>query len=492
MGTEDEESTGKDNDDLIQPKVEDLNEIVEEAPPVQHHKRQDLVLEIPPRILEVSAQDFIRINMPLTPSLTPKRVNFSAMPSPSYTRISGSPGSSHRGKLSIRGLIPKLSFKNRTTTSETERAAIIALGASSAGAQQKPTITRTLSLSKLFTPRVKRTSSLPVTPIVHSNLESVHGGNDSVKGETQHHIHRSQSVPVLNKDGSSRQTDYPSGVFRVIPTAPRVAEGSVGTPKAAPTVDADPNDDSVKDIPEEEAVCRICLVELGEGGDTLKMECSCKGELALAHQECAVKWFSIKGNKTCDVCKEEVKNLPVTLLRIQNTRASNVRGSRVPHEEIGFGRTCPFLLLSACLPTSVTKMGSGAIAISLPFSCILGLLASMTSTTMVRRRYVWLYAMMQFALVVLFAHLFYSLLHVQGVLSIFLATFAGFGVAMTGNAIRAELWRWRRRHHALSSQQHDSEEIVQPGPTPITAPTPPVTLQSPESDLHLNETRGGP
>lgn len=30
----------------------------------------------------------------------------------------------------------------------------------------------------------------------------------------------------------------------------------------------------------------------------------------------------------------------------------------------------------------VGKMGSGAIALSLPFSCILGLLASMTSTTM--------------------------------------------------------------------------------------------------------------
>ncbi|GMQ07405.1 hypothetical protein CsSME_00051601 [Camellia sinensis var. sinensis] len=122
----------------------------------------------------------------------------------------------------------------------------------------------------------------------------------------------------------------------------------------------------------------------------------------------------------------------------------------------------------------VTKMGSGAIAISLPFSCMLGLLASMTSTTMVRRKFAWLYATIQFALVVLFGHLFYSLLHVQAALSVLLATLARFGGTMSGTAILLETLKLRRRWQAWLNQQPSSQEVTQPHQLPETAYIPQI------------------
>ncbi|XP_039022344.1 uncharacterized protein LOC120154754 [Hibiscus syriacus] len=468
----------------------DSTEITEETPVGQHRCCDDLVLAIPSRSPEYAREEFVRIDMALTPTATPRRVNFSPMSSPIFSRFDDSPVHlSPKSKPSLKSLLPKLSFKYRNTNLENEKAAILSLGGSSADIQEKPHIPRTFSLSKLFTPRAKNTSSLPSTPTAHSNLESMHGGQKG--GASGPPIHRSRSVPVLNEDGSITQLDSLGGVFRVIPTTPQAVKGTVVTSNIITKSDTDGNSDGGEDIPEEEAVCRICLTELGEGAETLKMECSCKGELALAHQECAVKWFSIKGNKTCDVCKQDVQNLPVTLLRVQNVQPHNMRGTGVEGPRYRFWQDVPILVIVSMLAyfcfleqLLVSKMKSGAIAISLPFSCILGLLASMTSTTMVRRKYVWIYATIQYALVVLSAHLFFSLLHIQAVLSVLLSAFVGIGGTMCGTSIINEVpnvWRTRRTE---SSQPLSSQEAPRSDRPPETVPP-----QQTQTDIHTTEMR---
>ncbi|KAG4396424.1 hypothetical protein GLYMA_19G180900v4 [Glycine max] len=292
----------------IQKDVEP-SEITEELPSRHTHGRSKSLTEIPTRTLDETREEFFRTSKPPTPSLR-SQINEFQVPS------------STKNESTTKTLIPKLSFKFHNTCSDVEEASIPALEGSPPERLQDPIISRTSS------PNGKKISSLPVTPIAQSNQESEHGGNISypathVKKGQQLPMHRSRSVPVLTEDGNT----YVGAMFRIVPTTPRLARSIATTSTKSPPDDTIENEDG-EDIPEEEAVCRICLIELGEGSDTLKMECSCKGELALAHQECAVKWFSIKGNRTCDVCKQEVQNLPVTLLRVLNGQTLYLTRSR--------------------------------------------------------------------------------------------------------------------------------------------------------------------
>ena len=52
--------------------------------------------------------------------------------------------------------------------------------------------------------------------------------------------------------------------------------------------------------------------------------------LQLMREACAVKWFSQRGNNKCEVCQHEVKNLLVTLLRMQS---SVQRSNRQEHNQ---------------------------------------------------------------------------------------------------------------------------------------------------------------
>ncbi|KAK3145373.1 hypothetical protein QOZ80_4AG0328220 [Eleusine coracana subsp. coracana] len=367
------------------------------------------------------------------------------------------------------------------------------------------------SFSKFFNARIVRTSSLPLDDV--SGVDALTHEVDrslttSASGKTVH-ICRSQSLPMnmTNFNGKSfKRMDSLGGMFRIVPATPRVAAAaSNAVPDIAPTESGAIVDEDVgEDIPEEEAVCRICMVELSEGSDTLKLECSCKGELALAHKDCAVKWFSIKGTRDCEVCKQEVQNLPVTLLRVQlqsmqgeANRADN-RGNRPRYSWYTIWHGTPILVIVSILAylcfleeLLAARNGIAALAISLPFSGILGLFSSLTTTSMVTRRYVWIYAAIQFLFVVFFTHLFYKFLHLQAVISIILATFAGFGVGMTGNSIIVEILRWRVRRVAPPSDARRNRRRTTrqqaPAPSPDQTSTQPSATNGGQSNAEASD-----
>ncbi|KAE9600850.1 hypothetical protein Lal_00011199 [Lupinus albus] len=63
---------------------------------------------------------------------------------------------------------------------------------------------------------------------------------------------------------------------------------------------------SVTDCCVEMKECRICQMGLesdsDECGVPIELGCSCKGDLAFSHKNCAEAWFKIKGNWTCEIC----------------------------------------------------------------------------------------------------------------------------------------------------------------------------------------------
>lgn len=168
----------------------------------------------------------------------------------------------------------------------------------------------------------------------------------------QQAIFRSRSVPVSYADGNIR--DKHVRVLRVV-TRKILSERNSGLSSASSIPDGIHlftclfvymgfrnltlincfdrsllGEDDQEDITEDEAVCRICFEELGEELETFKLECKCKGDMALVHKECCQRWFNIRGNKTCEICKSEVQNITVKVRRMPTINLSNLHYLQQP------------------------------------------------------------------------------------------------------------------------------------------------------------------
>ncbi|KAG8480953.1 hypothetical protein CXB51_025656 [Gossypium anomalum] len=247
----------------------------------------------------------------------------------------------------------------------------------------------------------KRCSSLPAKPDsnllpsvdVPSSEKLSEEQNKSDKGGKDAVVSRSLSVPGRNKS-------------KVVPL--------------------ESNDE---EIPEEEALCRICM-DVCEEGNTLKMECSCKGALQLVHESCAVKWFSTKGNKNCEVCMQEVRNLPVTLLRLPpNSLRGNRRARRGSRQNVN-SQNSPSESASAWQDFVLLVLISSVCY----FFFLEQLLVCSFRVTAIKQ-YIWTYAAFEFTLVAIIFYVLYSLLHLKPIVAILLSGTFSFGIAMAVNAL---------------------------------------------------------
>lgn len=359
-------------------------------------------------------------------------------------------GNSHSGKIltpspsvssessSARGILQALSFKKNRHATDGERSAL--LYSDPKAAPRRPVLANIMS--KLSG---KRCTSLPVTP---ASLLSPSVSTSASSGAFMEskRLYSGASKPVV-----PRSLSVPGKKVFIVRSASFSTADEHLPESESDQISPLPDTDD-QEIPEEEAVCRICF-DTCEESSTLKMECSCRGALRLVHEECAVKWFSIKGDKHCEVCGQEVKNLPVMLLQIPKftQRDNRLIGQQSFNSQrisawqdfvvlVLISTLCYFFFLEQLL---IQEMKTQAFVIAAPFSFTLGLLASIFAVILAIKEYIWTYAAVEFALFAIMLHVFYSWLHVSAVYAILGSSVLGFGLAVGLNSLYIRLFSWR-------------------------------------------------
>jgi hypothetical protein len=152
------------------------------------------------------------------------------------------------------------------------------------------------------------------------------------RNEAEEHEEEDLETGVVNAAEFSRQSAGPSAADRQTEGASSSRQHEEGSPKSPCRGSPRSSEDSqtateailgaigrlgsaaLPRNPNLACTCLICLESLSqeefENGEAIVLDCECRGEVAMRHRSCAEKWSRVKGNRTCDICKALVKNLP--------------------------------------------------------------------------------------------------------------------------------------------------------------------------------------
>ncbi|RYR63548.1 hypothetical protein Ahy_A04g021356 isoform B [Arachis hypogaea] len=326
-----------------------------------------------------------------------------------------------KGISSSRGFLRALSLKRKANVTDGERSCLLN--------SDSKTSADSSNMDSISDAAWKRCTSLPVTPA--SNLSPSVSTPVSARTYTEQKQHKD-----VGRSKVSRSLSVPGRNVVIV--------RSISFSTRSEQDQQDTNDDQItpvppegaddEEIPEEEAVCRICL-DVCDERNTLKMECSCKGDLRL-------------------YVGTRFRIYPVTLLRVSSSiqrQNRQVQGQLNSSSEsinawqdfvvlVLISTICYFFFIEQLL---LPELKTQAIIIAAPFAFTLGLLASIFAVILAIREYIWTYAALEFALVAITVHLFYTMLHLKAIYAILLSSVLGFGIAMSLNYLYIQYVTWR-------------------------------------------------
>ncbi|CAM9004149.1 unnamed protein product [Rhodiola kirilowii] len=316
---------------------------------------------------------------------------------------------------------------------------------------------------------------MPAIPTRPFNLSSTDDSYIALNtnGVGEQPICRSRSVPVSYSDEIMR--DDHVKVLRVVPNR-RKSERNAALLSASAIHDGEVDVDDITE--EEEAVCRICLGELGE--EAFKLECNCKGDLALVHKQCIQRWFNIRGNRTCEICRKKVRNVTVKVKRMRSVNLNFLRETPVTYEEMIWNEALVLYVISWISYMLFIKVlhkfrRSGGGHIDEPYDgfptyTVLAIL-TVAASVFGKWKHIWIYAVAQFVVFIVFALLFYNLLNLSPVWTLILATIFAMGISRgAGSAYLAfKKWREGQLNELNNNNQHDAEVPAEVDSTQETA-----------------------